>query len=141
MKGLTRFSIVTVLACIGGIGHAHLWINVGSEENIVRDASFPPPGARNVWLSVVFDSTHFADGSTIVAKMEAWDNLGNYMADDGTAPAYNKAFVFGNNAFYEGTLINGGGAVDAATAFAGANHTIRPGTAAGPDKPFSATQE
>src|SRR5262245_51150863 len=60
-----------------GIVHAHLSIN----DEVVRDVDYPPPGARNVWLSVAFDSSHFADGTTLVVKMEAWDNLGGYMMD------------------------------------------------------------
>jgi hypothetical protein len=49
-------------------------------------------------LSVIFDSTHFANGTSLVIFFEAWTNTG-YFSASGSASVMNEATLFGRYDF------------------------------------------
>jgi len=50
-------------------------------------------------LNVMFDSTHFSNGTPIKIEVECHDSLGRSYTTHLTAPAYNQALVLGNQTF------------------------------------------
>jgi hypothetical protein len=74
--------------------HIMVYIN----GTVVRDINIDPEiGTMVIATGVVpFDSTHFPDGQTITVRAEGTNSIGETGYVEGTAPAYNKAFVFGN---------------------------------------------
>jgi hypothetical protein len=100
------------------------------KEHIFDGVEMPYP-ASPVPISSAFDSTHFPDGQTITVTVKAWDTQGNFNQASNSAPAYNKAYVFGNQKPPDGTgtLNLGKAAVIAVNPiFQQANHSILPST-------------
>lgn len=108
------------------INHVQLLIN----GTVVRDVFYPSPSPFPAQPSAVFDSTHFADGSSITITIKAWDSAGGYNEASNSAPAYNKAYVFGNvvpGSGGIGTLQRGYYAAQMiAGHFGSANHAVDP---------------
>jgi hypothetical protein len=75
-----------------------------------------------------FDSTHFQDGQSITVSIAGINNLGESGGVGNPArPVYNKAYVYGNDWQYEGTLHDGSPAcIHANDAFVTAHHTVTP---------------
>lgn len=51
------------------------------------------PIPMSVGLGVMFDSTHFGNGSTVVVKAEYWDNHGSYYQNEGATVVKNSALL------------------------------------------------
>lgn len=75
---------------------AELLIN---DEVVVEWHATVPPKPCPQEFRVVFDSTHFPDGTPITVTMRVTDSRGMVFADSGTAPAKNRGLVLGNRTF------------------------------------------
>lgn len=73
-------------------------VTIGGE--VVRDINFPTPlefPQPSYEERIVFDSTHFAEATDIIVRIEATNNLGETNYAQYQARAYNRAYVLGNN--------------------------------------------
>ena len=112
----------------------HVVLKVNGETAV--DLTWPPPDEfpynTNVQGSLTFDSTHFADGSTLTFVLTVTDNLSNVRTATNSSCAYNKAFVYGN---VSPTVVQAGigdlsqgsaAATDVSARLGPTNHTVTP---------------
>ncbi len=67
----------------------------------------PPSGLTAIPnLAVMWDSTHFADGSPVAVEVEVYDAKGKNYKADLTAPAYNKLLSLGNQSQFGSNAVN-----------------------------------
>jgi len=95
----------------------------------------PVQGQLPQVLGAVFDSTNFQDGAPVTVRIWARNSLGEEGSAEATAPACNKAYVYGNvlpDLGGIGTLLRG---YDVANTLAprlqSARHTVTPATPTG----------
>ena len=101
----------TAPAISGYVSEAHLLVG-GTDVKDYYDTGFVgpvQPGAAtghqtSVSLAVSFDSTHFADASSVPIQMTVTDTAGNKYAANISASAYNEGYVG-----YEPTTVSGQG--------------------------------
>jgi len=75
----------------GYINHIQFVIN----GTVTKEQFFTQP--QIVQPVINFDSTHFADNTMITITLNAWDTQGHFGTKSNSAPAYNKAYVIGND--------------------------------------------
>ncbi|HET6387527.1 MAG TPA: hypothetical protein VFJ58_29410 [Armatimonadota bacterium] len=66
---------------------------------VVRDHTYGPPDyyQASIWDWATFDSSHFADASTVTVKLKVWvEGNPDPLIETGAAPVYNKTYVLGN---------------------------------------------
>ena len=107
---------------------------IASEQLLINGTvvnSYSDDGSHSTshTLKVAFDSTHFVDGSAITVELRLTDSNGIQYRTSLTAPAYNKAYIYGNQLPPDGigSLPSGEVAVNNANAsFDFAEHSILP---------------
>ena len=141
-SGTNCSAIASAPATSGYVSHAQLLVG-GTDVKDYYDTSYanhPAAGPfvtlgtnqTSALLSVNFDSTHFADASSVPIKMLITDTAGNNYDASVAANAYNKAYSLGNYQPSGGSLVYGQvAAANASSAFSGMNCPGSPTTTDG----------
>jgi hypothetical protein len=103
----------------------HVTVTICGTQVLNQDYSDPD---KNSYSGIIiFDSTHFADGTASTIQVSATNNANETGQQSVNVTVYNKAYVFGNDHLFEGTLMNGPTAIGAAdTALTTAHHQLLP---------------